>query len=230
MALSPALLSQATGLMKVHPVRGVRPEHLAEVLAAATLQRLGDGDALCTEGDSGDAMYFLVDGAIRVQRRDARGKMRELAVMHPPTLVGHMSLVDHSPRSASCIAQGRTVIASLDRRTYNEILTEPSPRGMALRRLLLSSLTRQLATANERIAELIDGPDQPRKAAAPKGAAQRTHRPADEVEDFGDVSNTDFLKVAGVLEGWSIDARGVDDMQVAYTEDQKRNPKNRGVR
>ena len=111
MALSPALLSQATGLMKVHPVRGVRPEHLAEVLAAATLQRLGDGDALCTEGDPGDAMYFLVDGAIRVQRRDARGKMRELAVMHPPTLVGHMSLVDHSPRSASSVRASAFAVA-----------------------------------------------------------------------------------------------------------------------
>lgn len=225
MAVSPALLAQAKGLMTNHPVRGVKAAHLAEVLAASTLRRMSDGDALCTEGDPGDEMWFLVDGGIRVQRRDARGKMRELAVMQPPTLVGHMSLVDNSPRSASCIAVGRTVVAGLDRRTYNDILSEPSARGMALRRLLLSSLTLQLAGANERIADLIDAPD-----AVTDAPAEQRPRNRYKVEKFDDVSNTDLLKVAGVLEGWKVDSRGVDQMKVTYTEDQKRNPKNKGVK
>jgi CRP-like cAMP-binding protein len=228
MTPSNSLRDQAAGLMENHPCRGLKAEHLAEVLAAATLRRLSDGDALCVEGEPGDAMFFLIDGAIRVQRRDARGTMRELAVMTPPTLVGHMSLVDNSPRSASCIARGRTVVAALDRRTYSQILTEPSARGMALRRLLLSSLTTQLATANERIADLIDGPDPAKTAAKPASKNKSADRY--EPEEFGDVSNTDLLKLAGVLDGWKIDSRGMNSMKVTYTEDQKRHPKNRNIK
>ncbi len=242
MAHSPdsPLRAQSAALLESNPCRGVKADHLAEVLAAATLRRLGDGDPLCTEGEPGDSMFFLVDGNIRVQRRDAAGRMRELAIMKAPDLVGHMSLVDHSPRSASCVAVGRTVVASLDRRTYNNLLTEPSHRGTALRRLLLASLTRQLAGANDRIRDLIDGPEAKAGAAKAAGSRDRGHQGRDlgtgtghkaaspnyaaGVEDF-DVSQSDLMRVAGVLDGWKVDARGADKMKVVYDEDQRRNPK-----
>ena len=144
--------------------------------------------------------------------------------MKAPSLVGHMSLVDRSPRSASCIAMGKTVCASLDRRKYDTLLTETSARGMALRRLLLASLTKQLADANSRIRGLIEG--EGTRIAAPAAGTKQTGAGVGEVEDF-DVSHTDILKVAGVLEGWDISADGTDDMEFVYTEEQKRNPRNR---
>lgn len=247
-AADTALTDKARGLLEAHPCRGVKINHLAQVLAAARLRRLGNGDALITEGEAGDELYFLLDGSVRVQRRDSKGRMRELAVMQAPCLVGHMSLVDNSPRSASCLAEGRTVVAALDRKTYNDILTEASPRGTALRRLLLASLTRQLADANGRIQDLIDGSNsraqakrlEERKrreeeesrlraearaeAEAVEGRAMR--RDVNAVEDF-DVSDTDILRVAGVLNGWDVDTTGAESMKVVFTEDQKRNAKNR---
>lgn len=218
--MSAQLQAYASGLLETHSCRGVKPEHLAEVLEIAAAQKFRDGDAIITEGDAGDLMYFLLEGAIRIQRRDPRGKMRELAVMKAPALVGHMSLVDRSPRSASCIAMGRTVCASLDRRKYDTLLTETSARGMALRRLLLASLTKQLADANNRIRGLIEG--ESKRVAVPT----QQQSSVGEVEDF-DVSTTDILRVAGVLDGWDVSADGTDDMEFVYTEEQKRNPRNR---
>lgn len=223
--MSTALQTHAAGLLQIHSCRGVKPEHLAEVLATASVEKFRDGDAIITEGDSGDLMYFLLDGAIRIQRRDPRGKMRELAVMKAPSLVGHMSLVDRSPRSASCIAMGRTVCASLNRRKYDALLTETSARGMALRRLLLASLTKQLADANSRIRGLIEG-EKNKRVEVPTAARTSPPSGGGEVEDF-DVSTTDILKVAGVLDGWDISAHGTDDMEFVLTEEQKRNPRNR---
>lgn len=216
------LLDHAAGLLKTHSCRGVKPAHLAEVLSASNMQKFNDGDAIITEGDAGDVMYFLLDGSIRIQRRDPRGNMRELATMKAPSLVGHMSLVDRSPRSASCIAIGRTVCASIDRRKYESVLSETSPRGMALRRLLLASLTKQLADANARIRELIDG-----GANVPKPKARKIDKAALAAPEDFDVSESDILRVAGVLDGWEVSAEGTDDMDVVYTEEQKRNPRNR---
>ena len=51
-------------------------------------------------------------------------------------------------------------------------------------------------------------------------------RDVNAVEDF-DVSDTDILRVAGVLNGWDVDTTGAESMKVVFTEDQKRNAKNR---
>jgi len=233
-----ALLSQATELLASHPVRGVKASDLARVLSACTLQRMSTGDVLCSEGDPGDAMYFLLDGAIQVSRTDPHGRVRALALIRSPAVVGHMALIDHSPRSATCAAEGRTAVASLDRRTWSRILHEPSERGMALRRVLCASLTRQLVGANRNIRDLVNGPpskpttrttrstDRGHKSALDPGGNIARH---DVVEEF-DASETDLVRVAGVLDGWRIDQsslRAADQLQHVFDEDQQRNRRNR---
>jgi len=232
-----ALLSQARNLLRAHPVRGVRPKDLARVLAACNLQRMSGGDALCSEGDPGKAMFFLLDGAIKVTRTDPHGRKRELALVESPAIVGHMALIDNSPRSATCSAEGRTIVASLDRRTWNRVLHEPSDRGMALRRVLCASLTRQLVGANASIRKLVDGTGStPKKPATrSKDLGHKTSMPPsaasaklETVEDF-DASESDLLRVAGVLDGWRIDRsslKAADHMKHVFDEDQLRNRKN----
>lgn len=217
------LLDHAQRLLDAHPSRGVTPRSLAAVFSSARINRLQDGHAVCTKGDPGDAMYFLMKGSVRVQRRDPKGRMRELATIQAPALFGHMALIDNSPRSASCIAVGESIIATLDRATYNGVLNEPTTRGTALRRVLLASLTRQLVGANGRIADLIRPP-------APKRTTEGSLS-LDETEDF-DVTNSDIMRVSGVLDGWKIDANTLnqaDDVEVVFTEDQRRNSKNNTV-
>lgn len=214
------LLDHAQNLLDHHTARGVTARSLAAVFSTARVDRLRDGHAVCTEGEPGDAMFFLMKGAIRVQRRDPSGKMRELATITAPALLGQMALIDNSPRSASCVVVGESIVATLDRRSYNTVLNEPTSRGTALRRVLLASLTRQLVSANDRIRDLIRPP-------AVEDATE-----ADGVEDF-DVSNTDLLKVSGVLNGWKVDAElmaQADEAEVVYNEEQKRNPRNKHVK
>jgi CRP-like cAMP-binding protein len=220
------LLEHAQRLLDAHPTRGVDDRALAAVFTSARIDRLQDGHAICTEGEPGEAVYFLMKGTIRVQRRDPRGRMRELASIPAPALLGHMALIDNSPRSASCVAVGETIVATLDRRTYNSVLGEPTTRGTALRRILLASLTRQLVGANARIRDLLRPPQL-------SDSAQATLEIEDDdgVEDF-DVSHTDLMRVSGVLEGWKVDAgtmKTLQDMEVVYTEEQLRNPKNKSI-
>jgi CRP/FNR family cyclic AMP-dependent transcriptional regulator len=213
------LLDHAQNLLDHHAARGVTARSLAAVFSTARVDRIRDGHAVCTEGEPGDAMFFLMKGAIRVQRRDPKGKMRELATIAAPALFGHMALIDNSPRSATCVAVGESIVATLDRRSYNTVLNEPTSRGTALRRVLLASLTRQLVSANDRIRDLI----------RPQEVVDDVER----VEDFGDVSNTDILKVSGVLDGWKVDAdtwAQADTVETVYTEDQLRNPRNKLVK
>ena len=88
-------------LLVSHPSRGVKPAALTEVLESLEINEFEHGDLLCSEGDPGDSMYFLLFGSILVTRKDAGGVDRELVTMSAPALLGHMALVDNSPRSAA---------------------------------------------------------------------------------------------------------------------------------
>jgi len=250
-ANSNALLDQSRTLLQAHPVRGVQPRDLARVLAGAQLKRMDNGDVLCTEGEPGDAMFFLLDGSIKVTRTDPHGKVRELALIQAPAIVGHMALIDHSPRSATCTAGGRTVVASLERAAWSKMLHEPTQRGTALRRVLCASLTRQLVGANDRIRNLLGGgkparpkvPSVPKPPTVPKAPPSRDmghHSGAlptvvsanldevDEVDEF-DASDSELMRVAGVLEGWRIDRsslRAAETATFVFDDDQKRNRRN----
>ena len=229
-------LKEASRMLKSHPLNGVDAKALAPVLERATIQRMGDREVLCTEGDAGDAMYFLFSGRIQVMRRDSQGQMRELATMRAPALLGHMALVDNSPRSASCICDGPAVIGSLGRREYNTLLADKTWAGTALRRLVLSSLMRQLTSGNQRVRELIFEPGDRLPSDAPPPKRRKADLIGDPASRAGksgsgsprdaDISTEELLQVAGMLEGWKVDDEDLDSVEIIFDEQQQRSGKN----
>jgi CRP-like cAMP-binding protein len=141
-------------MLITNPSRGINVDSLAKVLESLTVTNLGDGEPLCRQGDPGDRMWVLVQGSIRVHRDEQDGTSRDLVVMEAPAMVGHMALVDDKPRSAHCTASGETTLLTMNRALYQDMLKEETHRGTALRRLLLTSLTRQLQGATSRIKQL----------------------------------------------------------------------------
>ena len=183
-------------------LRDVEPRHLAAAFGNVAPLRLAPGEALCREGEPADSMFLLLLGEVRVQRLDSQGQAREVALMRAPGLVGHLALIDGSPRSATCLAEGDVGLIALDRPSYEALLTEASPRAAALRRVLLTSLAAQLASANARVQALVRAPP----------SVEATARDVDELSDL--------------LQGLKVDralAQAADEVEVVYTDEQKRN-------
>ena len=194
----------ARKLLRTHRVQGVRPEDLAQALSVGKPRRVPDGERLCAEGEPSASMFILLKGSIQVLRKDDRGEERELAVLSAPALVGHMGLVDGSPRSASCVAKGEIGCLKMTRVTFQDLLESPVASGGAMRRLILASLIGQLTSANTRIKEMIAPPEPQPSVAAPKRR---------------DISSDDILKLAGVLDGCSV-YRSVVNTNVRFVEDE----------
>ncbi len=199
------LAALASDFLGRFPAPGVHPRDLAAVLELARPIELAHGDALCREGERGEAMFWLVRGAVRVSHRDFKGQPRDLAVLAAPALVGHMALVDGSNRSASCIADGPAVALALDRAGFQRLTGEDTPRGAALRRVVLTSLARQLGAANRRVRGLLD-------AAVP---------------DDPDTAELELRRISGTLDGWKLDDLDDSDVRVVRTDDDLRNPPRR---
>ena len=203
------LTAQAKKILLAHPFVGRNVKPMVKVLEACGERALEGGETLCAEADPSGEMWFLLNGGVRVLKKGPRGEEKELAVIQAPALIGHMGLIDGSSRSATCQAVTASSVAVLDQRSYKRILGEPTTRGTALRRLLISSLTSQLVEGNRRLQGLLDRA----MDATPSTAG-------------GAITDDDLLKTAGVLSGWKISAAGVDDVSWVETEDAKRNRKN----
>ena len=151
------LQERAQRLIDAHPFPGAQASGLVAMLDRCQPMRLMDGAELCREGEPGNSMFFLVEGAIRVHRLDPRGQPRTLARLDAPALVGHMAITDGSARSATCTAIGSVRVMVLDRATWQGLMSEPSIEGSTLRRLQLSSLCQQLSGANRELRTLLAG-------------------------------------------------------------------------
>lgn len=151
------LVERARRLIEAHPFPGASPQALVALLQRCQPLRLMDGAELCHEGEPGSALFFLVEGAVQVSRLDSRGQSRPLARLDAPALVGHMAVIDGSPRSATCTAIGTVRALALDRATWTSLMGEASPEGSSLRRLLLSSLSQQLSGGNRQLRTLLAG-------------------------------------------------------------------------
>lgn len=186
------LKRMAKGLLQHHPFVGRRTRPLVGLLSACEQRTLPSGAVLCREGDPGEELFVLLVGEVRVLRRDADGQERELFVVQAPALLGHMSLVDGSRRSATCVAKGTAGLAVMSAPLYRRVMGEASPRGTALRRLIISSMTQQMVRTTGLLGELLD-------EQADRANLTREER---------------FMRAAGVLDGWSMEMDGVDRVKV----------------
>lgn len=209
----------AKRLVANHPFPGASHAALEHLMAQGQVRKLAAWEVLCEEGEPGDEMWFLLRGTVEVQRRDLTGKLRELGTIAAPALIGHMALVDRSPRSATCVAQTDLELVVLDSGVYDRLLGEGTISGSALRRLLLSSLSGQLAQANAQVRQLVedlseDIPD-PTNAPVPKKKKISTQ---DKV-----------IQVTARLGGWDANLKELEEMEremeLVVDEDQKRHRK-----
>lgn len=149
----------------------LRPQHQEELLlkhlrsflgildeAAIQLVRrrlrwveVSGGETLMRQGEPGDALYMLVSGRLRVyiDEHEQRRIVREIA---RGEVVGEMSLYTDAPRSATLVAIRDSVLVSLDKADFNQLLNTSPEVSTALTRQIIQRLQ------TERILTLIDKP------------------------------------------------------------------------
>ena len=80
---------------------------------------LNAGDVLFREGDAGDKMYVLLEGAAEIT---IGGKLVEAA--GPGTLLGEIALIERAPRSATVTATAPCRFAQVDQRRFHFLVQQ----------------------------------------------------------------------------------------------------------
>jgi len=100
----------------------------------------GPGVELVVEGEEGNALYVMLEGAARVYVGD-----EVVAELGPGDYFGELALLDSAPRAATVVTSSQSEVAVLGARIFNVLLRE-APQ---LSTELLAHLARQLRLANE---------------------------------------------------------------------------------
>lgn len=219
------LHTRAAELMLYHHLPGVTVEDVEQLLVQGTRTEVAAETVIGGEGEAASALFVILEGRVLVLLRDASGVDREVASLEAPALVGHVGLLEGAHRSATYVAELPTTFVAFDRPLYEQLIRWTDRTGTTFRRLLLSSMTRQLSARNDRLRAVMGriARDEVEASVAPdpmpkkKGWAQLRARKL-----VGEETEVDVLELAGLAEGWHVDMAGMDRISVVEDEDQKR--------
>jgi len=136
---------------------GDLPAPQLDLLSRLMVERaVRKGEVLVREGERvhpvGDALFLVVEGHVDVMRADRahRGE-GPLSVLGPGDVFGVASLIDDSPRAASCIAADRGTIACLARRTLDALVHSDLELAARVEHALARQLARDLRVFDRRL-------------------------------------------------------------------------------
>ena len=108
-------------------------ERFSEVMAPRSYAA---GEAILRQGDSGDDLFVLQTGSIRVIVRDNKDVVVFERIIHAPTVFGEMALVTNEPRSASIVAETEAGCLMVGKSSVKELFTRYPDTAVFLTRLV----------------------------------------------------------------------------------------------
>ena len=119
--------------------RDISGEEVSHVAQIAEEIEYGSEQTIFDEGDVGDSMFIIVDGAVRIHKGD-----KELAVLSKGKFVGEMALLDQEPRSASVTSTKETTLLEINGEDFYDLMAS----RMEIMQGIVKILTQRLREAN----------------------------------------------------------------------------------
>jgi CRP/FNR family cyclic AMP-dependent transcriptional regulator len=123
------------------------------LLAKYSREERFEPDAMVfAEGEAGDSLYIVVDGAVRISRIVPGMGEECLAILERGEVFGEMALIDEQPRSADARAhQKGCTVFSISSTLLEEVLSMDPDAAVQFLNLLCRLLCRRLRAMNERL-------------------------------------------------------------------------------
>jgi CRP-like cAMP-binding protein len=162
--------------------------------SSLTETRLRRGETLFREGDSGDRLYVVMEGKIKLGRSSPDGRENLMAVLGPGQMFGELSLFDPGPRSLTATAVTDVTMGSLGHEELSGWLTGYPD----VARNLLGQLAARLRRTNDVVADLVFSDVPGRVAKALLDLASRFGRQADDgVHVHHDLTQEELAQLVG---------------------------------
>jgi len=118
----------------------VREEDLEALAKVVIERRFAKNTTIVEEGLSGDYMYAIREGRVKVTKASADGREKILSFFEAGGFFGEFSLFDHEPRSASVKTLEDSRLFALSRRDVLEVLRRSPDFSLAVIGALVARL------------------------------------------------------------------------------------------
>ncbi len=139
-------------LQKTAIFENVTDDVLADVAIKASTRKLVKDEVLMRKGETGDSLFMIHDGWVKIVTEDSKGDELILNKCGPGETIGEMALLDGSPRSATVIALSDAEVLELKKDVFEDILEQRSDVSLAI----IRSYSDRLRFATTYIEKAID--------------------------------------------------------------------------
>ncbi len=144
-------MSQLSEFLKYVPIFSELPDDVIESISKIGYVKNFDKESvILMEDEDGSAMFFIIEGKVKISRISTDGKEVILSVLGKSEFFGEMSILDGLSRSATVIALEPSKVFIIHRNEFLELLTKHPEISIPL----LQELTSRLRTADMKIKSL----------------------------------------------------------------------------
>jgi len=109
-------------LQKIELFSGLKPEALELIGRLAVEETHSKGTKIFKHGETGDKLYLILEGRVRISREVPGMGEEALAVLGPGQAFGEMALLDESPRSADARVHETCRVLSIAKDGFDDLL------------------------------------------------------------------------------------------------------------
>ncbi len=144
-------------LVQLPICRGLKEPEVAELFEVCEDKALQLGDLVVREGEPGDGLYVVLEGAVEIFKKDRSGTQQVLARLGDGSVVGEMSLITgNSARSASVRAVSQSRVLKVSSQRFNELLRGERLCALKVVHNLAQVMSRRLLLMDEKLVEAVE--------------------------------------------------------------------------
>lgn len=116
------MVSQLHALQNLMLFQDLSPKELATVEGLLRRKTFSVGVDIITAEQPGEIAYIIVSGTVKIYTQQADGSTVVLAILGPGEMVGEMSLLENSDRSATVVTLEETTVYVMSRASFETCL------------------------------------------------------------------------------------------------------------
>lgn len=111
-------------LKKTSLFSGLSDDVLSSLAQKASTRKLSQDDVLMRKGESGDSLFLIHSGWVKIVTEDSKGDELIINKCGPGETIGEMALLDRGPRSATVISLGDAEVLEIKQDVFEQLLDQ----------------------------------------------------------------------------------------------------------
>jgi CRP/FNR family cyclic AMP-dependent transcriptional regulator len=126
-------------------------EQVEKVAEIATERHVAEGQPIFREGSTGDEMYVIVAGTVRISKEIPGAGEEALTLLGPGSYFGEMAAIDDAPRSADAVAHTACGLLAIRREDLDRLMFLDKDLAYAVLWAFVRTLSSRLRDTTEKL-------------------------------------------------------------------------------